>query len=171
MGSRPAAGFVATIGCTGGDTSPSTKARNAVPAEFAPFLPGALSDIGVPAYVVDATGSIRWLNAAAREIVGDAVGSDITDVVDVEPGAARARLQRRLAREDERDHSVVVMDAEGRKTRLKISSVPVGNGHRAIGMFGLAVRRDAVPRPPQRSPLTPRQHEVLELLAEGTSTS
>jgi DNA-binding CsgD family transcriptional regulator len=125
----------------------------------------------VPAYVVDATGSIRWLNAAAREIVGDAVGSDITDVVDVEPGAARTRLQRRLAREDERDHSVVVMDSEGRKTRLEISSVPVGNGHRAIGMFGLAVRRDAVPRRAQRSPLTPRQHEVLELLAEGTSTS
>lgn len=145
--------------------------RNPVPAEFAPFLPGALSDIGVPAYVIDASGTIRWLNDAAREIVGDSVGANIADVVDIEPEAARARLQRRLARTDERDHSLVVANTDGQKTRVEISSVPIGDGRRAIGMFGLAVRRDPVAQPRRDSPLTPRQHEVLDLLADGTSTS
>ena len=39
-------------------------------AEFiqlvAPHLPPALQDINVPAYVLDSSGRIRWLNQAAR---------------------------------------------------------------------------------------------------------
>lgn len=37
---------------------------------------GALERVNVPAYVIDATGVIRWLNPAALGIVGDVPGPE-----------------------------------------------------------------------------------------------
>jgi DNA-binding CsgD family transcriptional regulator len=54
--------------------------------------------------------------------------------------------------------------------RVDVSSAPLRRGGHVIGMFGVAarIRHD---RPPARHPhLTPRQHEVLHLLADGAST-
>ena len=39
---------------------------------------GALEHINIPSYVIDADGVIRWINAAGRRIVGDAVGKQFT---------------------------------------------------------------------------------------------
>ena len=142
----------------------------AVPAEFAPYLPAALRDVNVPAYVLDRDGRIRWLNPAAVQLVGDVVGHPLTEVVSMDPGRARAIFERRLAREQEGDHTVEVHGPDGEPTRCEISSVPLGGGHRAVGMFGLAVRRDPRREYPTDSPLTRRQHEVLLMLAEGIST-
>ena len=62
--------------------------------------------------------------------------------------------------------------ADGSEARVQISSTPLGPEGRAIGMFGLAVPQArsgrAAPRPNRR--LTPRQQEILGLLADGAST-
>jgi hypothetical protein len=52
---------------------------------------GALERVNVPAYVIDASGVIRWLHAAALGIVGDVRGRQFTTVV--------APEDRRLSRE------------------------------------------------------------------------
>ena len=145
-------------------------ARGPVPAEFAPYLPPALANVNVPAYVLGADGRVRWLNAAAVALVGDVVGRPATELVDLDPRTARAIFERRIAGRDERDHTVTVLDPDGKKTRVDISSVPLGREHRIIGMFGLAVRRDPGRRHTADGPLTLRQQEVLQLLADGAST-
>lgn len=151
---------------------PTPGARAApVPAEFAPYLPPALADVNVPAYVLDDEGRVRWLNEAARAIVGDVVGRPLTEIVDLDPAAARAIFKRRLAGLDERDHSVSLVAPGGERTRVEVSSVPLATGHRVVGMFGLAVPLDRKRARAPETPLTPRQQEVLELLADGASTT
>src|SRR3954470_16268631 len=108
-----------------------------VPSEFARHVPEALADVNVPAYVLDEDGRIRWLNAAAEKITGDVVGLSVTDVVDLDRRMARAIFERRLAGEDVGDQSFTVIGRDGHKTRVEVSSVPIGNGHHAVGMFGL----------------------------------
>ena len=41
----------------------------------------ALESINVPSYVVDKSGVVRWLNKAARRLVGDVRGRQFTSVV------------------------------------------------------------------------------------------
>ncbi len=41
----------------------------------------ALDDVGVPSYVLDTTGVVRWINPAAERLVGDVRGRLFTSVV------------------------------------------------------------------------------------------
>jgi hypothetical protein len=41
----------------------------------------ALETVGVPSYVLDETGVVRWINAAAVRLVGDVRGRHFTSVV------------------------------------------------------------------------------------------
>jgi len=142
-----------------------------VPASFAAHLPPALASLNVPAYVLDLNGDIRWLNHAARALTGDAVGRHFTDVVTADQDKARSIFERRLSRLEEGDHSVTLIAPDGTHQRVDVSSVPLGQDHQVVGMFGLAIPSEP-PRPPRsESPLTRRQQEVLEMLAHGTSTA
>src|ERR1700749_3167611 len=119
--------------------SPVDSPSAPLPPEFAQYLPTALADINVPAYIVDREGRIRWLNRAAEELTGYSVGSLFTDVVDLDRTAARKIFERRLAGIEDSDHSVTITARDGEKTRVEISSVPLGDEHSVVGMFGLAV--------------------------------
>ena len=140
---------------------------------IAPHLPPALQDIGVPAYVLDSSGRIRWLNDAAKELLGDAEGQSIMTVLGREElPDAQSRFLSNLRSTGSNDFPLDVIAADGEERRVEISSVALRGRHRAIGMFGLAVPSKA-PRskPVKRHPrLTARQQEVLEHLAEGHST-
>ena len=41
----------------------------------------ALESVGVPSYVLDETGVVRWINAAAERLLGDIRGRHFTSVV------------------------------------------------------------------------------------------
>jgi len=41
----------------------------------------ALEHVGVPSYVLDTMGIVRWLNPAAEQLVGDVRGRHFTSVV------------------------------------------------------------------------------------------
>jgi hypothetical protein len=41
----------------------------------------ALESVGVPSYVLDSTGVVRWMNAAAKQLLGDVRGRHFTSVV------------------------------------------------------------------------------------------
>ena len=132
---------------------------------------GALSDIAVPAYALDKRGTIRWLNRAAVDVLGDARGSDFSLVVAPEHSLrAREAIRRNIMRGTGAAHEdLLVVRPDGRRVNVEITSAPLRDGHQVVGMFGIAVR-EAKSVPPPRRHLTPRLHQVLLMLAAGKST-
>jgi len=134
---------------------------------------GALEHINVPSYVLDHVGVIRWMNQAARRMVGDQVGRQFTSVVapDETRRAREVFARRILGKTDDRDTSVVVVDDAGGRIPVEISSVPLRRGDRVIGVFGQVSDILEEPHPHPELHLTPRQSEVLDLLERGRSTA
>ncbi len=132
----------------------------------------ALESINVPSYVVDKSGVVRWLNKAARRLVGDVRGRQFTSVVaPEETRRAREVFARNVSGpHGPTDSQVVVIGADGERIGVELSSVPLMQGDRVIGVFGQVADVDATaPREPHPH-LTPRQTEVLGLLERGKST-
>jgi PAS domain S-box-containing protein len=75
----------------------------------------AIDRVRVPAYVIDAHGIIRYVNAAARKLVGDVRGRQLTSVVaPEETRRAREIFARNLVGPRAgSDNKVVVIDAQG----------------------------------------------------------
>jgi PAS domain S-box-containing protein len=131
-----------------------------------------LEHINVPSYVIDASGIVRWLNAAALKIVGDVRGRQFTSVVAPEE-TRRARevfARKVVGAATVTDAGFVIVDPAGRRMAVEVSSVPLRRGEHIVGVFGQV--RDLVeePHPHPELHLTPRQAEVLELLERGHST-
>jgi PAS domain S-box-containing protein len=131
----------------------------------------ALEEIGVPSYAIDSTGVIRWLNASARRLVGDVRGRQFTSVVAPEDiHLAREKFARKISgRAASTEAEVVVVDAEGDRHAVEISSVPLLEGGHVIGVFGQVVNVEEAP-PPLHPQLTARQAQILRMLEHGRST-
>jgi PAS domain S-box-containing protein len=132
----------------------------------------ALGSVGVPSYVLDATGVVRWINAAAERLVGDVRGRQFTSVVAPEDSRRAQELFSRkvLGASPATDATGVLVSTAGTRVAVEISSVPLMSGERVVGVFGLF---DELPgdRPaPPHPHLTPRQVEVLRLLEQRRST-
>jgi PAS domain S-box-containing protein len=134
----------------------------------------ALEKVRVPSYIVDRHGIVRWVNPAARDIVGDVRGRQFTSVLSPEE-ARRAReiFARNISGAVERsDNEVVFLGADGERILVDISAVPLRDGDQVIAMFGQVVDIQIDQGPPTAHPqLTPRQTEVLRLLEHGRSTN
>jgi PAS domain S-box-containing protein len=133
---------------------------------------GALGSVGVPSYVLDTTGVVRWINAAAERLVGDVRGRHFTSVVAPEDSRrARELFSRKvLGSAPATDSTGVLVSTAGTRVAVEISSVPLMSGERVVGVFGLFEGRpDDSPTAPHPH-LTPRQVEVLRLLEQGHST-
>ncbi|MGH3100483.1 MAG: LuxR C-terminal-related transcriptional regulator [Thermoleophilia bacterium] len=132
-----------------------------------------MSDVSVPSYIIDRNGVVAWLNPAAESIVGDVRGQRFTDAVTPEdrPRAKEAFARKIVGKEKVTDTEVELVGADGLQVSVEVSSVPLKEGHQIVGVFGLLSRPPAPPRSPRpHAKLTPRQHEVLGLLAHGSST-
>jgi PAS domain S-box-containing protein len=133
----------------------------------------AIERVRVPAYIIDRHGIIRWLNPAARKIVGDVRGRQLTSVVAPEETRRAQEIFTRnlFGPPAGSDNKGVVIGADGRRVSIEVSAVPLKNGGRVIGVFGQALRvEEDEPPPPPHPQLTPRQSEVLRLLEHGHST-
>ena len=131
----------------------------------------ALQSVGVPSYVLDTTGIVRWLNPAAERLVGDVRGRHFTSVVAPEDShRARELFSRKVLGTTPTDATGVFVSTTGTRVAVEISSVPLMSGERVVGVFGLFEGRpdDTPTTPPPH--LTPRQVEVLRLLERGCST-
>ena len=133
----------------------------------------AIDRVRVPAYVIDPLGIIRYLNPAARKLVGDVRGRQFTSVVaPEETRRAREIFARNLVGPPAgSDNKVVGIDAAGERVSIEVSAVPLRSGGQVIGVFGqvLDIDENDPPSPPHPH-LTPRQAEVLRLLEQGHST-
>ncbi len=132
----------------------------------------ALGSVGVPSYVLDTTGVVRWINAAAEQLLGDVRGRHFMSVVAPEDSRRARELfaQKLLGTSPATDTTGVLLSTTGTRVPVELSSVPLKNGGRVVGVFGLLEQLpDTSPIAPDPH-LTPRQVEVLRLLEQGRST-
>jgi PAS domain S-box-containing protein len=132
----------------------------------------ALHSVGVPSYVLDKTGIVRWINPAAERLVGDVRGRHFTSVVAPEdrPRARERFAQKMLGTSLASEATGHLVSTAGTRVPVEVSSVPLMSGERVVGVFGLleGLPEDRLTAPPPH--LTPRQVEVLRLLEQGRST-
>ncbi len=135
-------------------------------------LDDVLEHVNVPSYVIDTAGVIRWVNSAGRNLVGDVRGRQFTSVVAPEETLrARELFARKIVGAARvTDAGVVVLDADGERVAVEVSSVPLRDGEHVIGVFGQVSEIVEEPHAHPDLELTPRQAEVLRLLERGRST-
>lgn len=136
-------------------------------------LHGALEDVNVPAYAVDRFGVIRWVNSAAMKLVGDIRGKQQSSVVVPEQAreAKESFLRKIMGTEKSTEDTVTVTGPDGERLQVEVSACALLEGHRIVGVFGIARHREEAAPPNPHPHLTPRQTQVLHLLAHGHSTS
>jgi len=145
-------------------------------AELGGDITSALEDVGMPAALLDREGTVRWQNRASIEVGGDVVGRNYAAVVAPhERPEAHHILTRILCRGEPADFTLEIRTAAGDYRLQEISAAPVRDDGSIVGMFGLLRVRDdttglSKTANTQAVELTPRQHDVLRLLADGKST-
>jgi PAS domain S-box-containing protein len=133
-----------------------------------------LADVGAPMYVLDRNGIVRWMNARAIDLLGDLRGSHFTATVAPE-AQAKTRVEftkKMLGTSRATDFEAVEVLPTGEHVLVEIHSAAIENGGRVVGVFGVIDVGDQRPLAREAPPpdLTPRQYEVLRLLARGCST-
>ena len=140
----------------------------------------ALDAMTVPVAVIDRRGRFRWLNQGAIEIHGQRVGDPFTRVVAPEDvHLARTNFAKTLIAEARStEFALTLLDADGQRVRVYISSAPIRDGSDVVGVLGVAFPTVAVSdggaraQPSAAAPeLTARQYETLMLLADGFGTA
>jgi len=136
----------------------------------------------VPASLHDVDGRFVHVNAAAERAIGrsnaEMVGCHFTDPV---PPEARenveAQFRRAVESGEPTDFETVFVDANGHLRSVRAQHLPLRSGDAIVGVLILAFGARQVPPEhigPRATPqpqLTPRQREILELIATGLSTS
>jgi PAS domain S-box-containing protein len=134
----------------------------------------ALEHVNVPSYVIDSSGIIRWVNPAARRIVGDCRGRQFTSVVAPED-RRRARevfAQKVVGNKVVTESNGIIIGADGERYDCEVSGVRLTRGGHVVGVFGQVPHWSARNEPREPHPhLTPRQAEVLAMLEHGRSTA
>ncbi|MFL5910710.1 MAG: response regulator transcription factor [Gaiellaceae bacterium] len=135
-----------------------------------------LDRAAAPVYLLSNTGRIEWMNHLARNICGDLVGKQYTLAVAPESrGAAQRAFARKVVGQHAETHehgSLLAID--GRRRAGMFHAIAVHDGNAVVGVFGIVAldADDEQPAVPDvfAELLTPRQHEVLDLLGRGAST-
>ena len=131
----------------------------------------------VPASLHDVEGRFVRLNAAAERAIGSSnahwLGRHFTDPV---PSEARenveAQFRRAVDTGEPTDFETVFTDASGTIRGVRAQHLPLRRGDAIVGVLILAFDVRQPPSGLELHPrLTPRQREILELLASGLSTS
>jgi len=134
----------------------------------------------VPASLHDVAGRFVHMNAAAERASGlsraELLGRHFTDPV---PPEARENVAEQFRRAVEcgqpTDFETVFVDASGQVRGVRAQHLPLRSGDSIVGVLILAFAAQRPPawpaglEPPPR--LTPRQREILDLIAAGLSTS
>jgi PAS domain S-box-containing protein len=135
----------------------------------------AIERLPLPVFAVDRYERIRWLNIAARSLVGENTGLPFARVVAPEslPSVRDEFVKKLLGTASSSEYSAHLLRPDGTRIQVEISSVPIVDDGRIVGVFGAARADDReIPATAKSfTELTPRQAQVLELLARGCSTA
>jgi len=135
----------------------------------------ALAEIGVPIYIIGRDGRFEWLNRAGVDLIGDLRGKTYVLATAVEDRArARTNFARKVVGGASTAYDLTILDRGGKRLAVRITSVPLWQEERITGVFGVVIpqadRRDMESLRRRDVALTPRQLEVLGLLAKGLET-
>jgi PAS domain S-box-containing protein len=137
-------------------------------------ITGALEDLQLPATLLDKDGTIRWQNKASVAFRGERAGRNFAELVaPSEQPEARDVITRILCSGEPAELTLHVLDDEGKYIPVEVSAVPVRDGGTVVAVFGLGrfVRKERQTSSPRlATDLTPRQLEILRLLADGRAT-
>ena len=134
----------------------------------------------VPASLHDVEGRFVRLNAAAERASGksnaDLLGHPLTALL---PPEARERVETQFRRAVQRgeptDFETVFVDASGHLRGVRVQHLPLRYADSIVGVLILAFDVRQPPSEPigvePHPRLTPRQREILELIASGLSTA
>jgi DNA-binding CsgD family transcriptional regulator len=138
-------------------------------------ITAALEELPVRSFVIDRDGVVRWVSKSGLADVGDRVGERWTSLFDdANIRRIRETVERALKAGESAELTIEVKERDGRVHRRDVSIAPLRGGGSVLGLFGIAGPDRARPRtsePVAGSDLTERQLAVLQLLAEGRSTS
>jgi DNA-binding CsgD family transcriptional regulator len=153
----------------------STALRDALAEDLRPFssaIPKGLSEIGLPIYVLDRRGILRWQNAAALELFGDRRGEHFTAFVAPESRliAREAFARKMLGGVRTTSFDLGFIAADGRHFDAEVECVRLECGLEATGVFGIVKAELSPAIGALNVHLTPRQIQVLKLLVRGAST-
>ena len=138
-----------------------------------PTVIEALAEIDIPIYVLDLAGTLRWANHATTGLIGDRCGCSYLSFVAADSrDRAKEQFARKIVGGFPTSYEIAVTDAAGRRVPLKVRGAPLRSPDRVVGILGLAVPVDdgLVFGAGDQRPLTPRQVEILRMLAEAAST-
>jgi PAS domain S-box-containing protein len=133
----------------------------------------ALDDLPESACVVDRDGRFSWVNRAFIERFGDRRGQPIVENVAPEHRQlVRTNFARKVVGNTTTVYDLRVFDQAGERVTLRITSAPLRRGDEVVGVLSIGVRipEAVAPETSLLDELTPRQQEVLRLLAEGLET-
>ena len=132
----------------------------------------ALTDVNVPAYVIDKDGILVWLNPSARARRRRARETLHGRRRSVEPASREADVRPEDSwAPSPRPIPSVTFCARRHRGHGRGELGALLRDHQVIGVFGLVSRPPRRPSPIVSHPhLTPRQLEVLRMLAHGAST-
>jgi PAS domain S-box-containing protein len=141
--------------------------------ELGADLAAAIEQIAFPISIVDTKGVVRWVNEASIALVGDIVGLPYADLIapEVAPKVKREFAAKMLGTRGRSEYELVLLDREGARVHLEVATVALTAGEKVVGVLGVGYPSGRVVLdgdPADR--LTPRQREVLRLLAQGRST-
>ena len=134
-----------------------------------------LDDLEVIPYTADREGRITWVGGAVVKLLGYSPA----EILGREPALfvagdgldqVRDQLQRKLIGDAKRTvYEVTALAKDGSRVPLQVVSAPLLEDGKIVGVRGVAIGRQETTSV-TGSGLTPRQHEVLQLLAEGLTT-
>jgi len=138
----------------------------------------AFDALDLAVYVLDADGTVRWINRAAAGITGSRIGESYLSLIAPEHRArGKMYFARTVVGGSASEFALTVVGHEAALVDLRIHAAPLRQHSTVIGAIGIAMRlgdqtRDrSAPSTTGVGPdLTPRQTEVLQLLAEGLDT-
>ena len=130
----------------------------------------ALMDVGVMAYAIDRDGVIFWQNHAHRRVIGEAGGSHFNEFVAAgdRRRAQEAFMSKVVGKVPSTQYDVELHSVQG-PVQVEVNSVPLVRDDQVVGVLVL-VASPPLPAEPKPVKLTPRQRDVLRLLARGATT-
>lgn len=167
-----------------GDQSSGLRDAPPPPAAISHFgeaVDRALEEIGVSAYMLDRRGRIVWMNQRAKALFGDRIGRPYTDAVtaDTAPIARTAFTKKILGTQPQTHEAGFLFTRDGERVPVEIHAVAMRDNTNIVGVFGIISLKDtrrpptaaAATKPEPAVLLTPRQQQVLQELARGSSTA
>jgi PAS domain S-box-containing protein len=148
-----------------GHGAPSSSLR---PAEQ--FKDG-LQRVHIPGWIIDDRGVFKWVNDAFIELFGDRRGEHYSSIVAPQHRlAVDIQFHRKLNGKPVTDYAIEAVTQDGDLVTVDVSSVRLDRSTFCGAVFGMAVVGKPVRRSAESRGLTPRQAEILGLLADGAST-